>query len=146
MPGFESETRDNKINISFSGKKNKRFKSKAESQVTFTMHKWFVDTQTAISRISKLLCKRPNDFGVAGNKDKRGITTQKVYCRKLNVDHAMRIRISKSWPDNIDISNFIEGGSQIHIGDLMGNKFTLALRMFNQNELTETDLQNSSKA
>lgn len=144
LPQFDSTTRDDKIVVMFSGKRNKKYKSKAETQVTFTLHKKFVDTQTAISRISKFWNKRPNDFFVAGNKDKRGITTQLVFCRKLSVYHAMRIRLGKSWPDNIDISNFKENAQQLRIGDLYGNHFKLALRIFNSEGISDADLETSS--
>lgn len=72
---FESNTKDDKIIISYTGKKNKKLKSKEESQVQFTLHKHFIDTSMAINRLTKILNKKPNDFNVAGNKDKRGITT-----------------------------------------------------------------------
>lgn len=143
LPFFESQTKEEYILVFYSGKKNKKFKSKAEGQVSFTLHKYFIDTQSAISRMSKCLNKRPNDFNVAGNKDKRGITTQLVYCKKLSVEHSMRIRLGKSWPENIEISNFKENANQLHIGDLYGNQFKIALRVFNSPEIDAQDISNS---
>lgn len=55
----------------------------------------------------------------------------------------MRMKLSKNWPDNIDVSNFQECSSALRIGDLFGNQFTIALRIFNQHALTEADLQHS---
>lgn len=143
LPMFESETKESHILVFYSGKRNKKFKSKADCQASFTLHKYFIDTQNAINRISKLLNKKPNDFNVAGNKDKRGVTTQRVFCKKLSVDHAMKIRMSKSWPENVDISNFKEGADPIHIGDLYGNQFKVVLRLFNAPRPCPTDIAKS---
>jgi len=141
LPLFESQTKNDKVVIAYSGKKNKKFKSRQEGQLKFTLHKSFIDTQSAINMLARKLNKKPNDFFVAGNKDKRGVTTQQVYCGKLSVDHLMRNRLGKNWPENIEIGNFEEGAQPLHLGDHYGNRFKIALRMFNSKGLTFLDLQ-----
>lgn len=144
LPQFESLTKDDKVIVSFSGKKNKRFKSKAETQHTFTLHKWFIDTQSAINKIARLNNKKPNDFNIAGNKDKRGVTIQTVYCKKLTVDHIMQIRLGKAWPENMEISNFEIAAKPLQIGDLYGNQFKIALRVFDSQGISAAELEKSN--
>lgn len=143
LKNFESFTKGDIIIVSFSGKKNKLFKGKADVQYTFTLHKQFIDTQNAINRIAKLNNKKPNDFNIAGNKDKRGVTTQKVFCKKLSVDHIMRVRLGKAWPTNMEISNFEVASKPIQVGDLYGNQFKIALRIFDCQSITPEEISHS---
>jgi len=46
--------------------------------IKFIMMKESVESMQAIYNISKLVKKQPKYFGIAGNKDKRGITFQNV--------------------------------------------------------------------
>lgn len=140
LPNFESFTKDDILVVNFAGRKNKVFKGKADQQYTFTLHKHFIDTQNAINRIAKLNNKKPNDFNIAGNKDKRGVTTQRVFCKKLSVDHLMRVRLGKAWPNNLEISNFELATKPIQVGDLYGNQFKIALRVFDSPGLSQDEI------
>lgn len=140
---FESGTLNDQIRIFYSGKKNKMNKTREEKYVAFTLHKQNIDTSAAIYKISRSINKRPNDFFVAGNKDKRGVTTQLVVCRKLAVDHLMRFRLGKNWPTNIEVCCFKVEKEGLHIGDLYGNRFKLALRIFSSGNIDEAEIKAS---
>ena len=141
LPRFESFTKDGKLIVEYTGKKNKKIKKKEECSLLFTLHKKHIDTQMAVQKVSKLVNKRPNDFTTAGIKDKRGVTTQRVWCRKLTSDHLMRQRVGKNWPDELEVSDFVEGAKQLHVGDLYGNQFKLVLRMFGSSEANHVEVK-----
>jgi len=122
---------DNVIKAQHSGAKNKkkRVGYTGESDYTkFTVHKEFIDTPSAIHIISKKLWRNAKDFTVAGNKDKRGVTTQKVVAKRVLPYDLKRITFMKKWPETLKICDIEWCDSALKIGDLYGNQFTVALR------------------
>ena len=56
------------------------------------MLKTNVDTLEALSQLAKFLSRRARSFGIAGNKDKRGITSQRVTGFKISEDEIIKIQ------------------------------------------------------
>jgi len=61
--------------------------------VMFTMMKENIESMSAVSQLSKLIHKAPKNVQIAGNKDKWGITTQRVsvsYGNTTNIKLAVK--------------------------------------------------------
>ena len=67
-------------------------------------------------------------FAICGNKDKRGITTQKVTMSRGNAEMLIRVQKQKDWDDRIKLGSFERVYSPVHLGQLKGNRFSVALR------------------
>lgn len=88
LVGFDSTTvnggsddpEGKKIKVYFVGlrKAGRKFQDKSKRFLHFTMQKSNMETSQAIGLLASTFRKRQNDFSVAGTKDKRGITTQRV--------------------------------------------------------------------
>lgn len=85
----------------------------------------------ALSILSKFLKIRKGDCFFSGTKDKRGDTVQKVIAKGLNEKLiADRLLNNKKWNfSNIFVSNLKTVENSTSLGDLYGNRFTLALRL-----------------
>jgi len=79
-------------------KKIKRVNYGDEKYMSFILMKKNNDTQNVCSRVAKLLYKRPVDMTVAGNKDKRGVTSQRVIMGRVEAQDLMRIMYIPKWP------------------------------------------------
>ena len=105
-----------------------RIKAKPPSKhVEFVLWKTNIDTMKAVKQLSKMIGARPKYFGVAGNKDKRGITSQRVSCF---FSHMKKLR-SVKYPSIMKVGNFRFTNEPLHIGDLFGNRFTMIIRNIN---------------
>lgn len=130
LPNFESTIADHcgrKLIKAIYTKVIKRTNFGDEKYLSFTLMKKNQDTGNVCSRLAKLLHKRPQDMEVAGNKDKRGVTSQRVVMGRINPQDLMRIMYIPNWPfEEIQFSNpkFCKKG--LKIGDLYGNKFRIA--------------------
>jgi tRNA pseudouridine13 synthase len=130
LPNFESTIAEHcgrKLIKAIYTKVIKRTNFGDEKYLSFTLMKKNQDTGNVCSRLAKLLHKRPQDMEVAGNKDKRGVTSQRVVMGRINPQDLMRIMYIPNWPfEEIQFSNpkFCKKG--LKIGDLYGNKFRLA--------------------
>ena len=69
-------------------------------------------------------------FGVAGTKDKRSISTQKVCIRFVTAEKLCRaVKTIRSYSgQRVNIGNFSYEKDDLDLGDLKGNKFTIVLR------------------
>lgn len=92
--------------------------------IQFVLWKKNVDTMKAVKLVAKYIRANEKFFGVAGNKDKRGITTQRVTCYSTNL---ARLR-NTTFPNHIQIGDFKYSDSSLSIGHLQGNKFTMIIR------------------
>lgn len=92
------------------------------------------DTMGALNKLARLMHKRTGNFFFAGTKDKRGITVQRVIGKNMSAYHlATGLSKSKHWKLNeIACSNLEEVDYGTKLGDLWGNRFTMALRLINQ--------------
>lgn len=131
MKGFKSFTKeidDKKYIISqFEGKEARgRF-------LSFKLRKRNWDTMSALNNVARRAKKATGNFFFAGTKDKRGETVQWVTAKNvLKKELAGFIKISNWKWDEISFSDLQYTNEPIKLGDLQGNRFTIALRLLNK--------------
>lgn len=111
--------------------------------IHFTLHKTNRDTQDALSKLSRSLNVGVKDLSVAGTKDKRGVTTQRVSLRRgrLLMGDVWSMANGLKGRGRTDVNALKERGERgIRIGDLAyragflelgmlkGNYFVITLR------------------
>ncbi|KAJ7590955.1 pseudouridine synthase [Mycena floridula] len=110
--------------------------------IHFTLQKTNRDTQDAIQYLARLLHVNVKDLSVAGTKDKRGVTVQRVSLRRQSktvediwksgnghtgqksYDHALKKRAEHG----IRISDLNYRKASLELGMLKGNAFVITLR------------------
>ena len=70
----------------------------------------------------------PRQFQIAGNKDKRGTTTQWVTIQRANAEQLIRQQRCKDWDSKIKCGSFERVFNPLALGALKGNRFSVALR------------------
>lgn len=85
----------------------------------------------ALNILAKALNKKAANFYFSGTKDKRGDTVQKVVAKGVGIrEFSSNLLDPNKWQfTNIFVSNIKEVGEMTKLGDLYGNRFTLALRL-----------------
>lgn len=104
------------------------------SYVQFVLWKQGRDTMNALSELARRLRLKPDDLSHAGTKDKRGITTQRIRVRGIPLGKL--VQVNRSFGAYQGAQRMAIGNYQIlpkevgklGLGDLGGNRFTLALR------------------
>ncbi|KAJ1665192.1 multisubstrate pseudouridine synthase 7 [Coemansia sp. RSA 1813] len=91
----------------------------------FVMQKENHDTMDVLNQIARHLRISSRSLGVAGTKDKRGITVQR--CSAYRVDHGRLIWASKKLR-GARLGNYSYAASELKLGDLGGNQFRIILR------------------
>ena len=99
--GFSNRTRK-RMNL---GDRKVRDKTMPE-YLQVVLFKTNVESMQAIHYISKRLRKVPRQFQVAGNKDKRGITTQRVTIHRMDAEQLIRQQRCKDWDPKIKVGTF----------------------------------------
>ncbi|KAF8314759.1 pseudouridine synthase [Clavulina sp. PMI_390] len=116
--------------------------------IHFTMHKANRDTQDAISHLSRLLKCTVKELAVAGTKDRRGVTTQRVSLKRLNrtlqdvwksVNNVPGRRseseaVTKRGERGVRIGDLVYRKSPLDLGHLKGNAFVITLRNVKESE------------
>ncbi|KAL3129407.1 hypothetical protein CHM_2g1510 [Cryptosporidium hominis] len=120
---------------------NERWDPNIPDYIHFTIYKENRDTADAINMISKCLKRNHKSFGIAGLKDRRGITVQRASAYRVLEDQLIYSTASKNWDRNIRISDFKYENEQINIGDLNGNLFHVIIRDL---EILDTNIQKES--
>ena len=113
--------RDDDGNGSWKG--HKRWPTNLPEYLEFTLCKSNKETQDAMGVISRILHTKPRDFGFAGTKDRRGITSQRMTLHKVRA-----VRLAKLKLYQMKVGNFKYVNRELGLGDLKGNLFTLTLR------------------
>jgi tRNA pseudouridine13 synthase len=80
-------------------------------------------TSSAISEIAKRLHTSQSNFNFAGSKDKLAITTQLASVRGSNKEAITNLKIK-----DISINGVWSAKDRVHLGDLLGNSFTIRIR------------------
>ena len=93
-----------------------------------------------LSFISKRTRKNIKSFAVCGNKDKRGITTQRVSSHRCHPLALINSQKSRDWNYTIKCGNYKKIETAYHLGQLSGNRFSLALR-FIDIDYPDADIQ-----
>lgn len=151
LPFLGTETKktasgDNNIQFSILRKGNTRQQNapKAPAKyVEFTLTKINMDVMEAITLISRGVYKKPKHFGFAGNKDKRGVTCQRVTLQNTTIEQLEKIQrhqykilqasmnsfMSASlWNKNLELTQMTYVDRPLRLGMLQGNRFSIALR------------------
>lgn len=83
----------------------------------------------ALNKLSRALRKRPGDFFFAGTKDKRAESVQQIVAKNTSKVELANVTKNPSWNfDEINFSNIKYTEKCLKVGDLKGNRFTIALR------------------
>ena len=91
--------------------------------VKFILYKENTDTMKAVKEISKATGIKEKSFGLAGNKDKKALTTQYVTVFANYLEKLQQAKL----PQYIKIGNFQYTDKELKIGDLYGNKFEILI-------------------
>ncbi|VDK70598.1 unnamed protein product [Dibothriocephalus latus] len=91
----------------------------------FTLYKEGKDTMNALQIVGRMLKINSNTFSYAGTKDKRAITTQRVSVKNIS---SKRLASLNPRLNGIKVGNFKYLPHSISLGDLYGNRFSLAIR------------------
>ena len=91
----------------------------------FSLRKKNWDSASALAALARTAGLTPSSFAVAGTKDKRAVTCQRVSA--WGVDAARMARAAARLQD-VDVSDFAFERTPLRLGDAAGNRFTLVLR------------------
>jgi tRNA pseudouridine13 synthase len=110
------------------GPVDRRYESKWPERLPeylhFSLLKYNVDSGAALSALATRLATTPKAFNVAGTKDKRGVTCQRVSLRKVFAENVATLTL----PHGFRVGNFEYRPTRLNLGDLKGNLFTVVLR------------------
>lgn len=107
--------------------------------IHFTLQKTNRDTQDALTNLSRVLHVNIKDLSVAGTKDKRGVTVQRVALRRGNktVEDVWKLAngrisaeeaLSRRGDRGIRIADLNYRKAGLELGMLKGNAFVITLR------------------
>ena len=117
--GINSRTKRRKLGLD-----NRDIDKDKPKFVHFTMWKRNLETMGAIKQIAKAIGTKEKFFGVAGNKDKRGVTTQRVSTFSNNSNVLSKVNLG----DSLKIGNFEFKDTEVKMGSHSGNQFIITLR------------------
>lgn len=116
-----------------------RERNKDQQFLHFTLLKWNMTTADTVLRISKLLKFKSSNLSYVGQKDKRGITSQRMCCRfgepkrfaglnKTFFEANKTESDSLVYRNNFLLGEFAFQKDDLKLGELSGNAFTVVLR------------------
>jgi tRNA pseudouridine13 synthase len=97
------------------------------------------DTVQAVGYIARILHRSSKTIKFAGNKDKRGITTQKISIFSTLPEEITNLTKQKFWDRRIELGNFEFKEEELRLGLLKGNQFSVVFRFL---ELDGTNKEN----
>ena len=103
-----------------------RWDASKPDYLEFTLIKSLLSTTDAIDRIAKISGHLPTRFAVAGSKDRKAITMQRVSAWRVSNDELMRINNPKS--TTLSIRDIQESNIPQKLGNHKGNIFYITLR------------------
>ncbi|KAI0383123.1 pseudouridine synthase [Hypomontagnella monticulosa] len=92
----------------------------------FTLYKENRDTMDAIGQIARFLNLKPAFFGIAGTKDRRAVTTQRVSVRRRNPQSLVSLNNGKIY--GVKIGDFKFEQHSLHLGHHNGNEFVIVMK------------------
>lgn len=124
-------------------KKRRMLPDQNKKYLYCSMLKRNIDTVMAVNYVAKQLHRSIKTIRFAGNKDKRGITTQKISCFNTVPEEITKLTRAKFWDKRIQIDNFEFRENELRLGMLKGNQFSVVLRFIN---IDDDDLYPSLKS
>ncbi|XP_951795.1 uncharacterized protein TA15850 [Theileria annulata] len=104
------------------------FKPKSYARyLHFNMLKINRETSEVVNMICKSAKRSSFDIFSAGNKDKRGITVQRMCIRRCKIVDLFEA-MTKGWFNDVYLSDFLYKNKRISLGDLTGNHFKIVIR------------------
>ncbi|EFC46506.1 tRNA pseudouridine synthase family protein [Naegleria gruberi] len=94
--------------------------------IQFVLYKENSETTEIIGEMCRILKLKQKNFQIAGTKDKRGITTQRVTGYQISAEKLMQV--NQKCHKMVKVGNFEYVDRPLKLGDLSGNRFTLVLR------------------
>ncbi|KAI6220203.1 TRUD domain-containing protein [Aphelenchoides besseyi] len=127
--GIDSTTKNDHIEVDklTSQGKRRRVDEAGKRFVHFTMSKEGHDTNFAVSLIAKFMNRNQSVFGVCGIKDRRALTSQRISGHSLDV---RRLLMLNEKLRGIVVSDVSFSAERLNVGELWGNRFSIALRDF----------------
>eukprot|EP00762_Andalucia_godoyi_P002038 ANDGO_02639.mRNA.1 Putative pseudouridine synthase C1A4.09 len=95
----------------------------------FTLHKYNIDSLGALSTIAKACNMKPHQFQIAGTKDKRAITSQRISLFHVSAEKIFNAGLLVR-DKGIVVGDFEYDTGPQKLGGLKGNVFTLVFRNF----------------
>ena len=147
----DKEIKEKKIKITYMTKQNmfkrrKVFPDKNKNILLFSLLKRNMDTIGAVEYISRLLHRTQKTIKFAGNKDKRGITTQRLSSFNTLPKEIISLTKNKRWNKNLEISNFSFSDKELRLGLLKGNQFCVCFRFVEGLKDIKSDLDLITKS
>ena len=103
---------------------------------TFVLKKRNCDTFNALRKVAKALRLSTKGFFVAGNKDKRGVTTQRVGLNGVTERTLARVVNDSRWKKEfMQIGKFQFVEEKLGLGALWGNRFTVVMRVVQDGQM-----------
>ncbi|ETN46157.1 uncharacterized protein HMPREF1541_00341 [Cyphellophora europaea CBS 101466] len=93
----------------------------------FTLYKEMKDTMESISFLAYLMKKNARDFQIAGTKDRRAATVQRVSVWRVEAERVAALNRNQTMR-NATLGDFEYRTSGLQLGDLSGNEFVVTLR------------------
>lgn len=137
MKGFRGNRDKNKRQkhegdvLSFDSRGADNWPSQDGKYLQFHFYKENKDTQDALMVLGKMLGIQSKSFGIAGTKDKRAVTTQRVTVFK---QQASRLAALNKRLYGIKVGDFSYVDKALVLGQLSGNRFTITLRRVAAND------------
>ncbi|KAI6181477.1 TRUD domain-containing protein [Aphelenchoides besseyi] len=127
--GIDSTTKNDQIEVHklTSHGKRRRIDEAGKRFVHFTMSKEGHDTNFAVSLIAKFMNRNQSVFGVCGIKDRRALTSQRISGHSLDVRRLLTLNERLR---GIVVSDVSFSSERLNVGELWGNRFSVALRDF----------------
>ncbi|KAI6238407.1 TRUD domain-containing protein [Aphelenchoides fujianensis] len=129
LGAIDSTTKGDQIEVHkpINERKRRRPEEASKKFVHFTLTKEAHDTNFAVNLIAKFLSRNPATFGICGTKDRRALTSQRVSVS--HVEPYLLFRLNKRLR-GIVISDAELADQRLGLGQLWGNRFSVALREF----------------
>jgi len=103
--------------------KSKSASSGENEYTTFTLEKWNWDSNLALHALARALRVSIKRFGIAGTKDRRAVTRQRISVWNIGEEQLQGVRIR-----GLTLSDFSKSSERIVLGDLEGNRFIATIR------------------
>lgn len=101
-----SKNKRTKNNITNWGDKHGLGGIKVPEVLEMALMKTNFESVQAIHFCSKRLKKQVKNFGICGNKDKRGITTQRITLTRGNPEQVIRAQRGRDWDNKVKLGSF----------------------------------------
>eukprot|EP00439_Symbiodinium_sp_Y106_P041469 s3378_g5.t1 len=101
----------------------------------FRLYKEGLDTLDAVALLARCLGRSRRTLRFAGIKDRCAVTVQQMSCAELSPAELQRALHHPDCQNRVRVSDLAVKPSHVRLGDLLGNRFNVVLRMVPEQEL-----------